>query len=361
MKTLRITRKKHGIKKGRYMMKVLVTGGAGFIGSNFIYYMRKVHPDYEIVNLDALTYCGNVENLTSLEQDEKYHFVHGRIEDGTLVNQLFATEQFDMVVNFAAQTHVDRSLLNPAEFTQTNIVGTQTLLEACRKYGVQRFHQVSTDEVYGDLPLEDKTAAFDEESKIKPSSPYSASKAGADMLVLAYGRSFDLNVTVSRCSNNYGAYQFPEKLIPLVISRAMHEEQIPIYGDGQNVRDWLHVEDHCSAIDLILHKGRSGEVYNVGGKNEYSNLALVEIILKSMGKSKELITFTKDRSGHDRRYAINPAKIEQELGWKPRYTFETGIEETINWYLTHQEWIEKLLTRDYQDVFKKINAHMQSA
>lgn len=314
-------------------MKLLVTGGAGFIGTNFIYYMREKYPDYKIVNVDALTYCGRRENLSSLEQDKNYRFVQGKIEDEAFIWKLFEEEQFDMVVNFAAETFVDRSLKNPGVFLTSNVMGTYSLLEAAVKHGVKRFHQVSTDEVYGDLEIEDIDSFFTEESPIRPSSPYSASKAGADMLVLSYYRSFGLPVTISRCSNNYGPYQYSEKLIPLIICRAMNNESVPVYGDGKNVRDWLYVEDHCRAIDLILHYGNPGEVYNVGGHNEHSNLEIVKMLLTTLDKPLELITFVEDRKGHDKRYAINPEKIEKELGWKSSYSFGEGLERTINYYL----------------------------
>ena len=339
-------------------MKVLVTGGAGFIGSNFIHYMLQSHKDYEIVNVDALTYCGNLDNLRTIENAENYCFIKGRIEDEAFINELFQKEQFDIVVNFAAETHVDRSLRNPKQFLISNIMGTQILLAASCKYGVKRYHQVSTDEVYGELPLEDVTKRFHEDSPICPSSPYAVSKASADMLVMSYGRSFGLSVTISRCSNNYGPYQFPEKLIPLVRSRATKNQQIPIYGDGKNVRDWLYVEDHCRAIDRILQDGKIGEVYNIGGNNEYSNLEIVTLILKLLNKPTELITFTRDRKGHDRRYAICPDKMEQELGWKPNYTFEQGIKKTITWYQEHGEWMERLLDKEYQKVFAEINPEL---
>lgn len=339
-------------------MKILVTGGAGFIGSNFIHYMLQSHKDYEIVNVDALIYCGNLENLKAIESEKNYRFIKGRIEDETFIDALFQRERFDVVVNFAAETHVDRSLTNPKAFLTSNIMGTQTLLEASCKYGVKRYHQVSTDEVYGELPLEDKTKKFYENSQICPSSPYSVSKASADMLVLAYGRSFGLPVTISRCSNNYGPFQFPEKLIPLVISRATKNQQIPVYGDGKNVRDWLYVEDHCRAIDRILQDGKVGEVYNIGGNNEYSNLEIVTLILELLNKPTGLITFTQDRKGHDRRYAICPDKMEQELGWKPSITFEQGIRKTIKWYEEHTEWIEKLLDKEYQKYFEQINPEL---
>lgn len=339
-------------------MKLLVTGGAGFIGSNFIHYMLQSHEDYEIVNIDALTYCGNLDNVKELENVKNYRFIKGRIEEESFIDELFQKEQFDVVVNFAAETHVDRSLRNPKAFLISNILGTQTLLEASCKYGVKRYHQVSTDEVYGELPLEDKTKKFHEESPICPSSPYAVSKASADMLVLSYGRSFGLPVTISRCSNNYGPYQFPEKLIPLVISRAEENLQIPVYGDGKNVRDWLYVEDHCKAIDRILQNGKNGEVYNIGGNNEYSNLELVTLILEKLNKPKELITFTQDRKGHDKRYAICPDKMEQELGWKPKYSFEQGIIKTITWYQEHEDWMGKLLDKEYQESFAQINPEL---
>lgn len=339
-------------------MKVLVTGGAGFIGSNFIQYMLQSSKDYEIVNVDALTYCGNLDNLKAIENEENYRFVKGRIEDEAFIEDLFQKEQFDMVVNFAAETHVDRSLTNPKAFLISNIMGTQTLLEASCKYGVKRYHQVSTDEVYGELPLKDKTKKFHENSPICPSSPYSVSKASADMLVLSYGRSFGLPITISRCSNNYGSFQFPEKLIPLVISRAEQNLKIPVYGDGKNVRDWLYVEDHCRAIDCILQKGKVGEVYNIGGNNEYSNLEIVTLILELLNKPTELITFTRDRKGHDRRYAICADKMEQELGWQPSITFEQGIRKTIKWYQEHNDWMEKLLDKEYQKSFEQTNPEL---
>ncbi len=335
-------------------MKLLVTGGAGFIGSNFIQYMVKKYPQYEIVNVDALTYCGSTDNLTAVEKNANYRFVQGRIEDKAFIRALFEREAFDMVVNFAAESHVDRSLEEPGKFLVTNVLGTESLLEASCRYGVKRYHQVSTDEVYGDLPLEARAMRFTEESPIRPSSPYAVSKASADLLALAYHRSFGLPVTISRCSNNYGPYQFPEKFIPLIISRAEKNQKIPIYGDGQNVRDWLHVADHCSAIDRILHDGKPGEVYNIGGNNEYSNLELVALILEKLKKPESLLTFVGDRKGHDRRYAIDPAKLERELGWKPSYVFAQGIEDTLRWYQENAQWMEKRLNGDFQAYFAAV-------
>lgn len=332
-------------------MKLLVTGGAGFIGSNFIGYMMRKYPQYEIVNVDALTYCGSTDNLTAAAGNANYRFAQGRIEDKAFIGELFEKEAFDMVVNFAAESHVDRSLEEPGKFLVTNVLGTESLLEASVQYGVKRYHQVSTDEVYGDLPLEEKAVKFTEESPIRPSSPYAVSKASADLLAIAYYRSFGLPVTISRCSNNYGPYQYPEKFIPLMIGRAKRNQQIPVYGDGQNVRDWLHVADHCSAIDRILHDGKPGEVYNIGGNNEYSNLQIAALILEKLGKPESLLTFVGDRKGHDRRYAIDPAKIERELGWKPSYAFEEGIEDTLHWYRENAQWMEKRMNGEYQAYF----------
>lgn len=328
-------------------MKLLVTGGAGFIGCNFIHYMVKKYPQDMIVNLDLLTYAGNLESLQDIEDAPNYQFVRGDIADRPFIMELFEKEKFDCVVNFAAESHVDRSVVNPGLFVQTNVLGTQVLLDASRAYGVKRYHQVSTDEVYGDLPLERKDLFFTEQTPLHTSSPYSASKAGADLLTLAYHRTFKLPVTISRCSNNYGPYQFPEKMIPLMILRALEDEKLPVYGKGENVRDWLHVEDHCEAIDLILRKGRVGEVYNIGGHNEKANLEVVRIILKALGKPESLINYVTDRPGHDLRYAIDPAKIESELGWKPHYHFETGIAQTIEWYLEHREWWQHILNEEY--------------
>lgn len=328
-------------------MKLLVTGGAGFIGSNFIYYIQKNHPEYEIVNLDLLTYAGNLDSLKEAEASPNYRFVHGDIADSALVNALFEKEHFDMVVNFAAESHVDRAVLNPSVFIRTNVLGTQVLLDAARTYGVKRFHQVSTDEVYGDLPLDRPDLFFTETTPLHTSSPYSAAKAGADLLVLAYHRTFGLPVTISRCSNNYGPYQFPEKLIPLMILRSLKDEALPVYGNGLNVRDWLFVDDHCAAIDLILHKGTVGEIYNIGGHNERTNLHVVKTILQTLGKPESLISFVTDRPGHDRRYAIDPTKISTELGWLPTVSFEDGIRDTIEWYVSHPDWWERVLSGEY--------------
>ncbi len=310
-------------------MRILVTGGAGFIGSNFAYYMLEKHPDYDIVVLDKLTYAGNLHTLEEAMKNPKFTFVKGDITDRPFVFDLFEKNNFDIVVNFAAESHVDRSILEPEVFLKTNILGTQVLLDASKKYNVKRYHQVSTDEVYGDLPLDRPDMFFEETTPIHTSSPYSASKASADLLVQAYHRTYGMPVTISRCSNNYGPYHFPEKLIPLMIINALHDKSLPVYGEGLNVRDWLYVEDHCSAIDLIIHNGRVGEVYNVGGHNEKRNIDVVKIILKALGKDESLITYVKDRAGHDLRYAINPDKIHKELGWLPATTFENGIQKTI--------------------------------
>ena len=314
------------------MTKLLVTGGSGFIGCNFIEYMLKTYPNYEVINLDLLTYAGCLENNGAVQDYPQYRFIHGDIRDREFIFELFEKEQFDWVVNFAAESHVDRSIEDPSSFLTTNVLGTQVLMDACRCYGVKRFHQVSTDEVYGDLSLEDDTL-FTEMFPLKASSPYSASKASSDLLALSYWRTFKLPITISRCSNNYGPFQFPEKLIPLMILKAMKNEKLPVYGTGQNIRDWLHVWDHCQAIDFILHKGRIGEVYNVGGNNEYSNLTIVKLILDELGKPYELIEFVKDRPGHDLRYAIDSSKIKYELGWEPLYTFEDALRSTISWYV----------------------------
>jgi dTDP-glucose 4,6-dehydratase len=333
-------------------MKILVTGGAGFIGSNFIHYLLGRYPEDTIVNLDLLTYAGNLENLRDIEMNPNYAFVKGDIADRDFIDALFSNGKFDAVVNFAAESHVDRSITDPGIFVKTNVLGTQTLLDASRKYGVSRYHQVSTDEVYGDLPLDRLDLFFTEETPIHTSSPYSASKAGADLLVLAYYRTFKLPVTISRCSNNYGPYHFPEKLIPLMILRALADEKLPVYGKGENVRDWLHVMDHCVAIDLILRKGRLGEVYNIGGHNERTNLEVVKTILKELGKPESLIHYVTDRAGHDLRYAIDPTKIENELGWKPVHNFDTGIRETITWYLDHQDWCKHIQSGAYLNYVK---------
>lgn len=333
--------------------KILVTGGAGFIGGNFVHYMVDKYPNYMIVNLDALTYAGNLETCQPVEGKPNYKFVKGDIADRDFIFNLFEKEKFDIVVNFAAESHVDRSVTDPEIFIKTNVLGTQVLMDASRAYGVERYHQVSTDEVYGDLPLDRPDLFFTEETPLHTSSPYSASKASADLLVFAYHRTFGLPITISRCSNNYGPYHFPEKLIPLMISRALNDEQLPVYGNGENVRDWLHVYDHCAAIDLILHKGKVGEVYNVGGHNERTNLEVVKTILKALNKPESLITYVKDRPGHDLRYAIDPQKLENELGWKPTYNFDTGIQQTIEWYLNNKQWWENIISGEYQNYFEK--------
>ncbi|MEK4454787.1 dTDP-glucose 4,6-dehydratase [Paenibacillus sp. FSL L8-0506] len=325
-------------------MKLLVTGGAGFIGSNFVLYMLQQHPDYQIVNVDALTYAGNLENLKSIENHPNYTFVKADITDVTAMDELIS-QGVDVVVNFAAESHVDRSILEPEVFVKTNVLGTQVLLDAAKKYSITKFVQVSTDEVYGSLGT---TGLFTEETPLAPNSPYSASKAGGDLLVRAYHETFGLPVNITRCSNNYGPYQFPEKLIPLMISRALADQALPVYGDGMNIRDWLYVEDHCSAIDLVIHKGVNGEVYNIGGNNERTNVHIVNTVLQELGKPNSLITYVQDRPGHDRRYGIDPTKIMNELGWKPKHTFETGIKETIQWYLNNREWWTRIQSGEYQ-------------
>lgn len=335
-------------------MKICVTGGAGFIGGNFVHYMVKKYPEYEILNLDLLTYAGNLETLKPVENEPNYRFVRGDIADREFIMDLFEKEKFDVVVNFAAESHVDRSISDPGIFVQTNVLGTQVLLDASKEYGVKRFHQVSTDEVYGDLPLDRPDLFFREDTPLHTSSPYSSSKASADLFVMAYFRTFGLPVTISRCSNNYGPYQFPEKLIPLMISRALDDEPLPVYGKGENVRDWLHVEDHCRAIDLIIHKGEVGEIYNVGGHNERTNLEVVRTILEALDKPESLIEYVTDRPGHDLRYAIDPAKIERELGWKPVYTFDTGIRQTIQWYLENKEWWGNIISGEYANYFENM-------
>lgn len=335
-------------------MKVLVTGGAGFIGSNFLYYISKKRPDYELVCLDALTYAGNLSTIKPLIDENKIKFVKGDIRDRELVFELFKKEKFNYVVNFAAESHVDRSIEEPEVFLTTNILGTQVLMDASRKYGIKRFHQVSTDEVYGDLPLDRPDLLFTEETPITTSSPYSASKAAADLLVEAYNRTFGLPVTISRCSNNYGPYQFPEKLIPLMISRAVNDESLPVYGDGLNVRDWLHVDDHSEAIDIILHEGKDGEVYNIGGNNERTNIVIVKKILEQLGKDESLITYVRDRAGHDLRYAIDPSKTIREFNWQPTITFDEGIKGTIQWYLDNKDWWEEIISGEYQNYYKRM-------
>lgn len=335
-------------------MKILVTGGAGFIGSNFVYYELDNYPNDEVICLDKLTYAGNLETLEIAMKNPKFKFVKGDIADIVFVDELFASEKPDVVVNFAAESHVDRSIENPEIFLQTNVIGTSVLMDACRKYGNIRYHQVSTDEVYGDLPLDRPDLFFIETTPLHTSSPYSASKASADLLVQAYYRTYKLPVTISRCSNNYGPYHFPEKLIPLMIANALNDKKLPVYGKGENVRDWLYVEDHCSAIDLIIRKGKIGEVYNIGGHNERTNLEVVKTIIKELGKSEDLIEFVTDRPGHDRRYAIDPTKIHDELGWLPATKFDDGIKKTIDWYLIHKSWWEKIISGEYKDYYDKM-------
>ena len=335
-------------------MTVIVTGGAGFIGSNFIFYMLGKHPEYRIVCLDKLTYAGNLSTLASVMDHPAFRFVKGDICDRQTVDQLFKEEHPDMVVNFAAESHVDRSITDPGLFLQTNIIGTSVLMDACRQYGIQRYHQVSTDEVYGDLPLDRPDMFFTETTPLRTSSPYSASKASADLLVLAYYRTYGLPVTISRCSNNYGPYHFPEKLIPLMIINALHDKPLPVYGEGINVRDWLYVEDHCAAIDLILHGGQVGEVYNVGGHNEMRNIDIVKLICKALDKPESLITFVRDRKGHDMRYAIDPSKIHHELGWLPKTRFEDGLKKTVQWYLDNSAWWETIISGEYREYYRKM-------
>lgn len=334
-------------------MKFLVTGGAGFIGSNFMHYEVETYPNDMFVCIDALTYAGNYNNIKDLEVYDNFKFVHGDITDRDLIYKLFEEEKFDVVINFAAESHVDNSIKNPTVFLTTNIIGTSVLMDACRKYGIKRYHQVSTDEVYGDLPLDRPDLLFTEETPLHTSSPYSSSKASADLLVMAYARTYGLPVTISRCSNNYGPYQFPEKLIPVVISKALKDEKIPVYGKGENVRDWIHVIDHNIGVDKIVREGKVGEVYNLGGHSERTNLEVVKTILKQLGKSEDLITFVEDRKGHDLRYAIDSTKVEKELGWDRTYTFETGIKETVDWYLNHQDWIENILNGEYKNAYKE--------
>lgn len=331
-------------------MKIIVTGGAGFIGSNFVLYIADRYPQYEIVNIDALTYAGNLENLQVIEGKQNYSFVKADIADREALEPLFAQGDIEAIVNFAAESHVDRSILQPDIFVRTNILGTQTLLELAKQYNVSKFVQVSTDEVYGTLG---ETGLFTEETPLSPNSPYSASKAGADLLVRAYHETFGMNINITRCSNNYGPYQFPEKLIPLMIRNAQQDKQLPVYGDGLNVRDWLYVEDHCSAIDLVLHKGVPGEVYNVGGNNERNNIQVIRTILEALGKPESLITHVTDRLGHDRRYAIDAKKIRSELGWEPKHHYESGIQETIAWYVKNPEWMERVTSGAYQNYYEK--------
>ena len=335
-------------------MTIIITGGAGFIGSNFVFHMLREHPQDRVICLDKLTYAGNLSTLTPIMGQDNFRFVKADICDRDAVYSLFAEEHPDVVVNFAAESHVDRSIENPAIFLETNIMGTAVLMDACRKYGIQRYHQVSTDEVYGDLPLDRPDLFFTETTPIHTSSPYSSSKASADLLVLAYHRTYGLPVTISRCSNNYGPYHFPEKLIPLMIINALHDKPLPVYGDGLNVRDWLYVEDHCRAIDLILQKGRVGEVYNVGGHNEMKNIDIVKLICKALGKPESLIHHVTDRKGHDRRYAIDPTKIHEELGWLPETKFADGIKKTIQWYLDHEDWRQPIISGEYQQYYQKM-------
>ena len=332
---------------------IIVTGGAGFIGSNFMHYEVNKYPNDEFVCLDALTYAGNYNNIKDLDGKSNYKFVLGDITDREFVFKLFNDEKFDIVINFAAESHVDNSIKNPEKFIDTNIKGTLALLDACREYGIKRYHQISTDEVYGDLPLDRPDLLFTEETPIHTSSPYSTSKASADLLVMAYRRTFGVPVTISRCSNNYGPYQFPEKLIPVVISKALNDEPVPVYGAGANVRDWIHVIDHNIGVDLIVRNGKEGEVYNLGGHSERTNLEVVKTILKQMGKSEDLITFVEDRKGHDLRYAIDSSKVENDLGWKLTYNFEDGIKETVDWYLNNQEWINDIKSGEYKNAYQK--------
>lgn len=335
-------------------MKIIVTGGAGFIGGNFIHYMFRVHPDYKIVCIDCLTYAGNLATLDSVKDKENFTFYKTDITCRDEIYKIFETEKPDIVVNFAAESHVDRSIENPELFLKTNIIGTSVLLDACRKYGIKRYHQVSTDEVYGDLPIDRPDLFFTEDTPLHTSSPYSSSKAGADLLVLSYFRTFGVPVTISRCSNNYGPYHFPEKLIPLMIINALNNKPLPVYGKGINVRDWLYVEDHCHAIDLIISNGVVGEVYNIGGHNERTNISVVKTILNELGKGEELITYVKDRAGHDMRYAIDPAKIHKELGWLPATSFEVGIKKTVKWYLDNKSWWENIISGDYQKYYERM-------
>ncbi len=335
-------------------MTIIVTGGAGFIGSNFIYHMLEKYPDYRIVCVDCLTYAGNLSTLEGALENPSFRFCKINICDREAVYRLFEEEHPDMVVNFAAESHVDRSIEEPEGFLDTNIKGTAVMMDACRKYGIERFHQVSTDEVYGDLPLDRPDLFFTEETPIHTSSPYSSSKAAADLLALSYHRTYGLPVTISRCSNNYGPYHFPEKLIPLMIANALADKPLPVYGEGINVRDWLYVEDHCKAIDLIIHRGKEGEVYNIGGHNEMRNIDIVKMICKELGKPESLITYVTDRKGHDMRYAIDPAKIHRELGWLPETKLEDGIKKTIQWYLENREWWQEIISGEYKGYYERM-------
>ncbi len=335
-------------------MNIIVTGGAGFIGGNFCHYMTEKYPEDTILCIDKLTYAGNMETLALIMDKPNFKFFQADIADRESINKIFEEEKPDIVVNFAAESHVDRSITDPEVFLRTNIIGTSVMLDACRAYGIKRYHQVSTDEVYGDLPLDRPDLFFTEETPIHTSSPYSASKAAADLLVQAYARTYHLPCTISRCSNNYGPYQFPEKLIPLIISNVLNDKKVPVYGNGENVRDWLYVDDHCIAIDLIIRKGTVGEVYNIGGHNEKTNLEVVKTVLAKLGKSEELISYVADRLGHDRRYAIDPTKIHKELGWLPTTTFETGIQKTVDWYLNNRTWWENIISGEYIDYYEKM-------
>ncbi len=335
-------------------MKFIVTGGAGFIGANFVYYMLKNHPEDEIACIDCLTYAGNMSTLAEAAKDPRFRFYKTDICDRPAVDEIFGKEKPDVAVNFAAETHVDRSIETPEIFVRTNVLGTQVLMEACRKHGTARFHQVSTDEVYGDLPLDRPDLFFTETSPLRPSSPYSASKAAADLLVQAYHRTYGLPATISRCSNNYGPWQFPEKLIPLMIANALNDKPLPVYGRGENVRDWLYVEDHCRAVDRIIREGRAGEIYNVGGHNEMRNIDIVKLICARLGKSEDLITYVTDRKGHDLRYAIDPTRIHNELGWLPETKFADGIDKTIDWYLRHKTWWEAIIRGEYRDYYERM-------
>jgi len=331
-------------------MKLLITGGAGFIGSNFILYVLRGHPEVTLVNVDALTYCGNLENLSSVEDNSQYRFVKANIADSEAMEPLFRENRFDAVINFAAETHVDRSITGPSVFLSTNVVGTQVLLGLSLKYQLKRFLQISTDEVYGSLP---ETGYFSETTPLAPNSPYSASKAAADFLVRAYVHTYEMDAVITRCSNNYGPYQFPEKLIPLMITNALEDKPLPVYGDGMNVRDWLHVEDHCRAVWAVLEKGKAGDVYNIGGSNEWHNLALVKELLQILQKPESLITFVKDRPGHDRRYAIDASKIQRELGWAPAYDFASGLRQTVAWYIENEGWWRRVKSGEYQKYYQE--------
>ncbi len=333
-------------------MKFLITGGAGFIGSNYLHYVTNKYPEDMFVCLDALTYAGNYNNIKELENKKNFKFVKGDITNAKFIDSLFKKEKFDIVINFAAESHVDNSIKNPGIFLKTNIIGTSVLMDASRKYNIKRFHQISTDEVYGDLPLDRPDLKFTENTPLHTSSPYSSSKASADLLVMAYYRTYNLPVTISRCSNNYGPYQFPEKLIPLVISKALKNEKVPVYGKGENVRDWIHVIDHNIGVDKIVREGKVGEVYNLGGHSERKNIDVVKTILKQMNKSEDLIEYVQDRKGHDLRYAIDSTKIEKELNWDRTYSFEEGIKETVDWYLNNKKWIESILDGSYKDSYK---------